>query len=114
MSELAVQFNQARFCVYAPVLEPFGLVPLEAMACGSAVVGVCEGGVKESVVHQQTGLLVERDPVKFAEAIRFLLANPALAAKYGCNGREHVIKNWTWSQSTAKLEDHLIDCAAMG
>lgn len=113
MAELTTQFNQARLCLYAPVLEPFGLVPLEAMACGTPVVGVCEAGVKESVVHQQTGLLVERDPAQFAEAVCFLLANSALAAEYGRNGREHVLRNWTWEQSVAELESHMAACADM-
>jgi glycosyltransferase involved in cell wall biosynthesis len=45
---LRVLHNRARFCVYAPVAEPFGLVPLEAMACGRAVVAVREGGVQET------------------------------------------------------------------
>lgn len=55
---LKIEYNQAALCVYAPVDEPFGLVPLEAMACGTPVVAVGEGGVVESIVHERTGLLV--------------------------------------------------------
>lgn len=110
-SELALQYNKAQVCVYAPVLEPFGLVPLEAMACGTPVVGVREGGVQESVVHECTGLLVERDAVQFAAAVQHLLSNPSLASEYGRNGREHVLRNWTWDQSVASLEGHLVGCA---
>ena len=108
-NELAVEYNKARVCVYAPVLEPFGLVPLEAMSCGIPVVGVREGGVQESILHEQTGLLVERDPGKFAAPIQRLLSNPDLALEYGRNGREHVLNNWTWDQSVASLESHLLD-----
>jgi glycosyltransferase involved in cell wall biosynthesis len=54
-------YNQAKMVLYAPVREPFGLVPLEAMACGTPVVGVCEGGVLETVLDGETGILVERD-----------------------------------------------------
>ena len=104
--ELRILYNKARFCVYSPVLEPFGLVPLEAMACGTAVVGIKEGGVKESVVHEQTGLLIERDIKKFSEAILRLLDNPTLAEQYGENGRDYVLKNWTWERSTEQLEEH--------
>jgi glycosyltransferase involved in cell wall biosynthesis len=111
-SELALQYNRALLCVYAPVLEPFGLVPLEAMACGTPVVGVREGGVAESVIHGHTGLLVERDPAQFAAAVQHLLSNPALASEYGRNGREHVLRNWTWDQSVVTLEHHLDACAA--
>jgi glycosyltransferase involved in cell wall biosynthesis len=111
MDELAIQYNKAAVCVYAPVLEPFGLVPLEAMASGTPVVGVREGGVQESIVHEQTGLLVERDPDQFAAAIQRLLSNPNLASEYGRNGRDHVLRNWTWDQSVASLEKHLLECS---
>jgi glycosyltransferase involved in cell wall biosynthesis len=103
-----IEYNRAALCVYAPVLEPFGLVPLEAMACGTPVVGVREGGVTDSIVHERTGLLVERDPAKFAMAIQYLLSNPCIRAEYGRNGREHVIQNWTWEQSVSALERHLL------
>ena len=109
--QLALEYNRALFCVYSPVQEPFGLVPLEAMACGTAVIGVKEGGVVESIVHEHTGLLVERDPARFAEAIQLLLANPKLAGEYGRNGREHVLQNWTWDKAVDVLEGYLAEYA---
>jgi len=112
--QLALEYNKAQLCVYAPVLEPFGLVPLESMACGTPVVGVCEGGVSESIVHERTGLLVERDYEQFARAVQHLLSNPTLASEYGRNGREHVLCNWTWGQVVATLESYLAACARMG
>lgn len=105
--QLQTEYNQASLCLYAPVLEPFGLVPLEAMACGTPVVGVREGGVRESIIHEQTGLLVERDPKRFAEAVCQLLSRPELRDEYGRNGREHVLNNWSWSGSVAAVEAHL-------
>lgn len=105
--QLCVEYNKARLCVYAPVLEPFGLVPLEAMACGTPVVGVREGGVQESIVHEVTGLLVERDPGRFAAAVQSLLAQPTLAADYGRNAREHVLTQWSWERSVAQVEEQL-------
>jgi glycosyltransferase involved in cell wall biosynthesis len=113
-AELAVEYSRAKLCVYTPVLEPFGLVPVEAMACGTAVVGVREGGVPESVVHEQTGLLVERNPAQFAAAVQHLLDNPTLALQYGHNGREHILRNWTWDSSVAQLESHFRACVAQG
>jgi len=106
-------YNQAKVTIYAPIGEPFGLVPLESMACGTPVVGVAEGGVRESILHEHTGLLVERDPTKFAEAVQYLLANPTLARHYGRNSREHVLRNWTWDRALATLESHLTICARM-
>ena len=111
--KLKIEYNRAALCVYAPVLEPFGLVPLEAMACGAPVVGVREGGVAESIVHEHTGLLVERDAERFANAIQYLLSNPALRAEYGRNGREHVLQNWTWEASSAQLEGYLSNYATV-
>ena len=98
-------------CVYAPYMEPFGLVPLESMACGTPVVAVKEGGVKESVLHEETGLLVERNPEIFSEAILRLLQDPELTKTLGENGRQYVAQHWTWEQSTQKLESYLVECA---
>lgn len=114
VDELRSLYSRAQLCAYAPVMEPFGLVPLEAMACGTPVVGVREGGVQESVLHEQTGLLVGRDAQKFGEAIQHILSNPDLITKYGRNGREHVLKNWTWDRSVAFLKSHLSEVAGLG
>jgi glycosyltransferase involved in cell wall biosynthesis len=103
---LATLYNQAALTVYAPVREPFGLVPLESMACGTPVVAVREGGVGESVLHEQTGLLVERDEQAFAAAVARLLDDPALAQAYGEHGRAHVLAQWTWERAMRTLEDH--------
>ncbi len=100
-------YNEATLVLYAPVREPFGLVPLESMACGTAVVAVREGGMQESIVPEQTGLLTERDPRQFAQAVARLLANPQLVQEYGRNGRQHVLQNWTWERATAILVTHL-------
>jgi glycosyltransferase involved in cell wall biosynthesis len=113
IDELMSLYNRAQFCVYAPVMEPFGLVPLEAMACGTPVVGVREGGVQESILHEKTGLLVERNAQKFGTAIQYLLLNPDLITTYGRNGREHVLKNWTWDRSVAFLKSHLSEAAGL-
>jgi glycosyltransferase involved in cell wall biosynthesis len=109
--QLAIEYNKARLCVYAPVKEPFGLVPLEAMACGTPVVGVREGGVSESVRHGETGLLTERDPRQFAEAIISLLNDPERRTQCGCQGRIFVEKQWQWEQSVRDLDRHLTEVA---
>lgn len=106
---LATEYNAAAVCVYAPVGEPFGLVPIEAMACGRPVVGVREGGVAESVVNGRTGILVRRDPTEFAEAVLSVLTRPSLATELGRQGREHVLSTWTWDQSTARIERALFE-----
>jgi glycosyltransferase involved in cell wall biosynthesis len=107
---LIQKYNNAMLVAYAPYNEPFGLVPLEAMACGKPVVGVDEGGLKETIVNKYTGLLVERDPGKFGEAIQLLLEDQTLTAQYGKNGRKYTLENWSWEKSVNKLEQYLI-CA---
>ncbi len=100
-------YNQAQVTVYAPIREPFGLVALESMACGTPVIAVREGGTQETVLHEQTGLLVRRDEREFAEALARLLSNPAQAREYGQAGREHVARHWSWSRAVSTLEGHL-------
>src|SRR5581483_9311683 len=67
--EIVDLLNRAMMMAYAPRLEPFGLAPLEANACGLPVIGVAEGGVRETVVDGVTGLHVEHDPGAVAAAI---------------------------------------------
>ncbi len=107
VNELRLLYSRAQLCVYAPVMEPFGLVPLEAMACGTPVVGVLEGGVPESIVHQYTGLVVERDTSKFGASIQCMLEDKSLIESYGRNGREYVARNWTWEKSVSILTSYL-------
>jgi glycosyltransferase involved in cell wall biosynthesis len=105
--ELVRLYNVAQLVVYAPLMEPFGLVPLEAMACGTPVVGVREGGIPESVVDGHTGLLVERDARAFAQAIEKLLMDKRLTAQLGQQARQYIVEKWTWDKAVQSLETHL-------
>ncbi|MCX6031992.1 MAG: glycosyltransferase [Chloroflexi bacterium] len=105
--QLLALYNQARATVYAPIMEPFGFVPIESMACGTLVVGVREGGVRETILHGVTGLLVERDPQAFATALSKVLADPVWANELGRNGIRHVQGAWTWEASLSQLEASL-------
>jgi glycosyltransferase involved in cell wall biosynthesis len=104
---LVARYNEAAMVVYAPVREPLGLAALEAMACGVPVVGVAEGGVRETVVDGVTGLLVERDERQFAEAVATLLADEALRGRLGEQGRRHAVQRWSWEAAVEKLEQQL-------
>lgn len=108
--ELVILYNQAQLVVYAPHREPFGFVPLEAMACGTAVVAVCEGGVLETVKPGENGLLVERVPAVMAEAVESLLAQPERVQRLGRNGLHLAAQHWTWERSVTQLEEHLVGC----
>ena len=109
--QLRREYNSAQLCVYAPVKEPLGLVPLESMACGVPVVGVREGGVCETVKHGKTGLLTERDPGQFGRAIQELLDDPARRVQYGNQGKSYVEKEWRWDHSVQEVERHLASVA---
>ncbi len=110
--QLQAEYNRAQLCVYAPLQEPFGLVPLEAMACGTPVLAVAEGGVCESVQDGINGRLTPRDPNAFASALVDLLEDPAELARLGANARDGVLKSWSWEDSTRRLENHLLEIAA--
>ena len=92
--ERAILLQSAICVVYTPHREHFGIVPLEAMYAGSAVVAIKSGGPKETVLDGVTGILVDMIPgdscEKLADAIGELLNDPAKAIEMGKRGHEHV------------------------
>ncbi len=73
--------------------EPYGMVPLEAMACGTPVVAVNQGGFRENVIDGENGLLVPADAESIAEAIKYFFSNPRHASDMGATGREFVLSH---------------------
>ncbi|HUV60762.1 MAG TPA: glycosyltransferase family 4 protein [Thermoplasmata archaeon] len=106
-AHLRALYNKAKAVLYAPYLEPFGLVPIEAMACGTPVVAVREGGVRESVVHNETGLLSERDERAFSEAVSGLLKDTERRETMGKNAIDVVRDFWTMDHAGLRLLGHL-------
>jgi glycosyltransferase involved in cell wall biosynthesis len=85
--------------VCAPWYEPFGLVPLEAMACGKPVVAAAVGGLVDTVVDGVTGRLVPpREPRALADALAALASDPRARREYGAAGRRRVESRYAWSQ----------------
>ncbi len=77
--------------------EPLGIVNLEAMACGTAVVGSRVGGIPEVVADGETGLLVPPgDPVALAGALNALVTDPGRAAEMGRQGRARAVAEFSW------------------
>jgi glycosyltransferase involved in cell wall biosynthesis len=105
--ELAILYNQAELVVYSPYLEPFGLVPLESMACGTPVVAVKEGGVRETVIHKKTGLLIDRDEELFGEAVTKMLSKDYKRYNMGKNAIKTVENYWTLDHAGERLLKHL-------
>jgi glycosyltransferase involved in cell wall biosynthesis len=106
-NELVLLYNKAKLVLYAPYLEPFGLVPLEAMACGTPVIAVREGGVRESIVHDETGILTERDEDMFAKTVTELLLDKEKRQKIAQRGMESIHNFWTLEHAGERLLKHL-------
>jgi starch synthase len=94
------------------IYEPQGIVNLEAMACGTAVVASAVGGIPEVVVHGRTGLLVpyaENDPDcferEFAEAVNALVADPDRARAMGAAGRARAVRDYDWGAIARRTRD---------
>jgi glycosyltransferase involved in cell wall biosynthesis len=104
---LVKAYNQATLTVFPSLLEPLGLVPLESMSCGTPVVGIAEAGVRETVMHNKTGLLTERDPHEFGQAIEQLMEDKATWASMSAAGRQRVLECWTWEQAAQQLEKNM-------
>jgi glycosyltransferase involved in cell wall biosynthesis len=104
--------NQASLMVYAPRLEPFGYAPLEAAACGLPVVAKAEGGVRESVVDQETGILVNSDD-DLGPAIATLLRDPRKAREMGRAARRNAESKWSLQAAVTRLEAHLVTVAGV-
>lgn len=105
-SQVVDVLNQASAMIYAPRLEPFGYAPLEAGACGLPVVAKAEGGVRETVVHGVTGLLVPDDE-DLGPALSRLFADQSLMRRMSAKARHNVETCWSLDAATERLESHL-------
>ena len=111
-SDLRSLLSRAAILIYTSRLEPFGLSPLEANACGTPVVAIAEGGVRETVQHQINGLLVENaDPKSLALAIERLIDHPVLAHKLRVSSLAHVRTKWPITAAIDRLESALCEVA---
>jgi starch synthase len=102
------------------VYEPLGIVNLEAMACGTAVVASDVGGIPEVVADGTTGTLVhydEGDPVgferAFADAVNALIVDPDRAAAMGVAGRERAIAEFGWDVVATQTVDVYLAAGAV-
>jgi alpha-1,3/alpha-1,6-mannosyltransferase len=89
-AEVHALLARAACVVYTPVAEPFGLVPLEAMAAARPVIAVNHGGPTETIVHGRTGWLTEPHADAFADALARVLGDAAAARRMGEAGWAHV------------------------
>jgi len=98
-------YTDARAFICPSVYEPFGIINLEAMACGTPVVASAVGGILEVVMHEETGLLVEpANPKQIADAVNRLLDDRDMAVRLGEKGRKRVEEKFSWDYIAAQTK----------
>jgi len=111
---LADYYRAADVCIVPSRAESFGLVALEAAACGTPVVAASVGGLRSLVEDGATGFLVDdRDPAAYAAPVAMLLDDPALAAEMGARASAQSRK-YSWSITAARLRRLYGDLVARG
>ena len=92
-------YSAADVFVTTPWYEPFGITPLEAMACATPVIGSAVGGILSTVLDGQTGFLVPpNDPAALAAKLARLQRDPALAQRMGWTGLRRAQRHFTWER----------------
>lgn len=103
-SVLRFFYSAANVFVTTPWYEPFGITPIEAMACGTPVIGSAVGGIKHTVVNGVTGYLVPpNEPQALAERLAWLYRHPRLAQRLGWAGMRRAYQRYTWRHVAAQL-----------
>jgi len=115
--ELPTYYAAADVCVVPSHYEPFGLVAIEAMACGTPVIASDVGGLQFTVVSEETGLLARpKDYVAFAEAIDRILTNSEWRDQLGQAAKERVQTRFSWdgvASQLSRLYNHLLEQPAV-
>ena len=97
-------YSAANVFVTTPWYEPFGITPLEAMACATPVIGSAVGGIRSTVLDQKTGFLVPpHDPEALAQRLAQLQRDPALAERMGWTGLRRAQRHFTWGRVAGQL-----------
>ncbi|HET6528801.1 MAG TPA: glycosyltransferase [Balneolaceae bacterium] len=102
--QLKFYYNAADVFVSTPWYEPFGMTPLESMACGTPVIGSRVGGIKFSVADGETGFLVPpQNPEALADELYALLTNEALNDELRENAIERIKSEFTWDSIAGQM-----------
>ena len=124
-ADIITLYTHAAVFVCPSVYEPFGIINVEAMACGTPVVASAVGGIPEIVVHGETGLLVPFEPVSasdvepidpplyarnLAHSVNNLLEAPQALAEMGRQARRRVEEHFSWTSIARQTLDFYRDC----
>jgi glycosyltransferase involved in cell wall biosynthesis len=111
--DLASAYASADIFVFPSSTETLGLVAMEAMAAGLPVVGARRGGLLDSIVDGETGLLFEPNDIQdFARALNFLLSHPGEREAMGFASRQRA-ETWSWTAATQGLRDYYTQLIAL-
>jgi glycosyltransferase involved in cell wall biosynthesis len=105
-SQLRYYYSAADVFVTTPWYEPFGITPVEAMACGTPVIGADVGGIKYTVQHCRTGFLVPpRAPEELGDRLSMIFRRPSLRMRMGAAAMQRANRRFTWPQVAAQIAD---------
>ena len=109
-STIILYLQQSFAMIYTPRLEPFGYAPLEANLCGLPVVGIAEGGIRETIIDGVNGFLSPtEDPERLGNLVKQLMEDVAETEELRRRGRQHVINAWPTDKATQRLEQRLAE-----
>ncbi|MGC9190774.1 MAG: glycosyltransferase, partial [Candidatus Micrarchaeia archaeon] len=94
-------YSNSTAVLFTAMNEDYGLVPLEAMASSKPVISVNEGGPKETIIQGKTGYLAN-SPEEMAKYMLEIASDKEFAEELGKNGRNRVIKNYSWERFYAE------------
>jgi D-inositol-3-phosphate glycosyltransferase len=101
---LKYYYSLADVFITLPWYEPFGMTPLEAMGCGTPVIGANVGGIKYSVVHGETGYLVPpQNPQAVGDCLAHLFRNSGLLARLGEQAHARAMCHFTWEKIVEQM-----------
>lgn len=101
---LRQEYNKAIVTVCITAEEPFGMIPIESMACQTPVIAVNDGGYRETIIDKKTGFLVKNDKHSVEKILYEFLHNNAYN-NMGKQGRVNVSKRFTWTNHVSILEN---------
>ncbi|MCL4404641.1 MAG: glycosyltransferase [Candidatus Marsarchaeota archaeon] len=104
--ELADAYSRSTAVLYPPINEDYGLVPLEGMASGKAVIALNQGGPRETLIDGKTGFLVNNEN-EMAKAMLKIANDGELAEKMGISGRERVVSHYSWEHFFREFDKEL-------
>lgn len=97
-NRLVEMYNRSKMVLYFPLREPFGLVPLEALACGTPVIAVDEGGIRETLPEESGGIRLKRDKALVAGTMDRLLSDESVWMEHSVKGEQYVSSSWSWNE----------------